>query len=169
MTQLYSVTYMYYSLIGCFISILVGWTVSYFTGSESDLYDQELIHPVARKMANFFPGKKRRYAEKTADTKSNIGSSRNGSLNTCSSVTNMEKKCGSSNLAFVQEVPMEQMEVYRTKLWFFNNLMKMDVCFFTVLRTFLCVSLLERHLWSLIFKVLCFSCGIATMMAPKVC
>ncbi|XP_057651521.1 sodium-coupled monocarboxylate transporter 1 [Diorhabda carinulata] len=64
LTQLYSVTYMYYSLIGCFITILFGWTVSYFTGSESDRYDEELIHPIARKMAKIFPGKKRIYSQK---------------------------------------------------------------------------------------------------------
>ncbi|CAH1375121.1 unnamed protein product [Tenebrio molitor] len=113
LTQLYSVTYMYYSLIGCFISILIGWTVSYFTGSESDLYDQELIHPVARKMANFFPGKKRRYAEKTVEDKT----TRNGSMmNASASATSMDRKIGTANPAFAQDVPMEQMEVYRTKL-----------------------------------------------------
>jgi sodium-coupled monocarboxylate transporter 8/12 len=113
LTQLYSVTYMYYSLIGCFISILIGWTVSYFTGSESDLYDQELIHPVARKMANFFPGKKRRYAEKTVEDKT----TRNGSMmNASASATSMDRKVGTANPAFAQDVPMEQMEVYRTKL-----------------------------------------------------
>ncbi|XP_063925418.1 sodium-coupled monocarboxylate transporter 1 isoform X2 [Zophobas morio] len=111
LTQLYSITYMYYSLIGCFISILVGWTVSYFTGSERDLYDEELIHPIARKMADFFPGKKRRYEEKTLNKMP-----RNGSMIPSASVTNMERKCGSTNLAFTQDVPLEQMEVYRTKL-----------------------------------------------------
>lgn len=55
---------MYYSIIGCFTTILLGWTISYFTGSESDLYDEELIHPLARKMAHFFPGKKRLYYHK---------------------------------------------------------------------------------------------------------
>ncbi|XP_008198466.1 sodium-coupled monocarboxylate transporter 1 isoform X1 [Tribolium castaneum] len=109
LTQLYSVTYMYYSLIGCFISILIGWTVSYFTGSESDLYDQELIHPIARKMANFFPGKKRRYAEKTIKHKTR----RNESMNHSPSATSMDKKSGNANPAFTQDV---QMEVYRTKL-----------------------------------------------------
>lgn len=55
---------MYYAIIGCFTTILIGWTISYFTGSESDLYDEELIHPWARKMAHVFPGKKRLYARK---------------------------------------------------------------------------------------------------------
>lgn len=112
LTQLYSVTYMYYSLIGCFICILIGWTVSYFTGSESDLYDQELIHPIARKMANVFPGKKRRYAEKTIKHKT----PRNGSINHSASATSMDKKSGNANPAFSQDVQMEQMEVYKTKL-----------------------------------------------------
>ncbi|RZC38021.1 sodium-coupled monocarboxylate transporter 1 [Asbolus verrucosus] len=111
LTQLYSVTYMYYSLIGCFISILIGWTVSYFTGSESDLYDQELIHPVARKMANFFPGKKRRYAEKNFEDKTF-----RGSINLSASAASVDKKNGNANLAFAQDIPMEQTEVYKTKL-----------------------------------------------------
>lgn len=105
---------MYYSLIGCFISILIGWTVSYFTGSESDQYDQELIHPIARKMANYFPGKKRQYSEKTLDD--DIKSTRNGSLNMSHSASSMERKNGAINPAFTQEVAIEQTEVYRTKL-----------------------------------------------------
>lgn len=79
LTALYSITYMYYSFVGCIITVLIGWTVSYFTGSESDLYDEELIHPWARKMADFFPGKKRRYASKELLTESKGKMKRNGS------------------------------------------------------------------------------------------
>lgn len=123
LTQLYSVSYMYYSLIGCFITILIGWTVSYFTGSESDLYDQELIHPIARKMANVFPGKKRVYSQKTdvpeernekissvkGDTSSIHSSPSSNALDT--------KKNGTINPIFTYDIPTEPVDgIYKTKL-----------------------------------------------------
>lgn len=120
LTQLYSVTYMYYSFIGCFITILIGWTVSYFTSSESDLYDQTLIHPIARKMANYFPGKKRQYAEE--EDRAAAGEDKGGrTVFPSPSITTLDssgcnKRNGNVNAAFTQDVPMEQMEVYRTKL-----------------------------------------------------
>lgn len=58
-------TYMYYSLVGCFVTISVGWLVSMLTQSEDDIYDEKLLHPLARKIAAIFPGSKRRYADKT--------------------------------------------------------------------------------------------------------
>lgn len=133
LTQLYSITYMYYSLIGCFITILIGWTVSYFTGSESDLYDQELIHPIARKMANFFPGKKRRYAEKSTRHQDDK-ISRNGSVAAAMAISNSSAtihdkangKQGSVNPTFTLEssssqngsgIHLDNMEgTYKTKL-----------------------------------------------------
>lgn len=108
-------TYMYYSFIGCFITVSIGWTISYFTNSESDLYDENLIHPIARKMANLFPGKKRRYTEKTHTP---MDKARNS---TTTSLQAQEKRMGSSNSslnpAFVHDVQVEPMDgVYKTKL-----------------------------------------------------
>lgn len=66
LTQIYSITYMYYSLIGCFITVFLGWIVSYLVGTtESDLYDEHLLHPIARKISKWFPGPPRRFADKT--------------------------------------------------------------------------------------------------------
>lgn len=65
LTAIYSMTYMYYSLVGCFVTISVGWLVSMLTQSEDDIYDEKLLHPLARKIAAIFPGSKRRYADKT--------------------------------------------------------------------------------------------------------
>ncbi|KAJ8865657.1 hypothetical protein PR048_033177 [Dryococelus australis] len=62
LSKLYSITYMYYSLIGCGITLLVGVLVSYITGtSPEDAYDQKLIHPLALKVSEWFPGRPRKY------------------------------------------------------------------------------------------------------------
>lgn len=34
--------------------------------SEDDIYDEKLIHPLARKISNWLPGKKRRYLNSQA-------------------------------------------------------------------------------------------------------
>ncbi|CAH1154191.1 unnamed protein product [Phaedon cochleariae] len=119
LTQLYSITYMYYAFIGTFITILFGWTISYFTSSESDRYDEELIHPIARKMANLFPGKKRIYShkEKVIDEKCE----KNACCNTCdsgsSSTSTPACKKGSINPTFTAEGSDGPIDgVYNTKL-----------------------------------------------------
>lgn len=112
-TQLYSMTYMYYSFVGCFITVLVGWTISYFTESSKDIYDETLVHPIARKMARVFPGKKRRYLEKTRSP----DMPRSSSMKPSASNHNFEKKNGlNGNCNTNHEVPMETLEVYKTKL-----------------------------------------------------
>ncbi|PNF39682.1 hypothetical protein B7P43_G05669 [Cryptotermes secundus] len=64
LTELYSITYMYYSLIGCGITVLLGIIVSYITGtSPEDAYDEKLIHPLAMKISKLFPGPPRRYVQ----------------------------------------------------------------------------------------------------------
>lgn len=62
LTSLYSVTYMYYSLLGSGITVIVGVLVSYIVGTtEEDEYDEKLIHPLALKLSTYFPGPPRRY------------------------------------------------------------------------------------------------------------
>lgn len=61
--QIYSISYMYYSLIGTFITVFVGIVVSYMTASLDDAYDSKLIHPWFLKMSNWFPGKPRYYKD----------------------------------------------------------------------------------------------------------
>lgn len=41
----YSVSYMYYSLLGTVITVVIGYVVSICTQSEDDAYDYNLIHP----------------------------------------------------------------------------------------------------------------------------
>ncbi|XP_075224836.1 sodium-coupled monocarboxylate transporter 1 isoform X2 [Lycorma delicatula] len=61
LTSLYMITYMYYSFLGTTITVVLGVIISYFTSSEDDIYDEKLIHPIARKVSNWLPGKKRKY------------------------------------------------------------------------------------------------------------
>lgn len=118
-------TYMYYSFIGCFVTIVVGWTISYFTGKPSDLYDEELIHPWARKLAHLFPGKKRLYSHKEV---SEIEEERNEKINgtkfdssvivhPSTSSSNDGKKYGTLNPTFSPEVSEEPVDgIFKTKL-----------------------------------------------------
>ncbi|XP_076265749.1 sodium-coupled monocarboxylate transporter 1 [Rhynchophorus ferrugineus] len=135
LTALYSITYMYYACFGCIITVFVGWAVSYFTGSESDMYDEELIHPWARKMSDFFPGKKRRYASKIDKETSNRKVNRtdssmtNGSPSSSSTIQNQtgskadletsenNLKNGTVNAGYSHDMPMEEVNgTYKTKL-----------------------------------------------------
>ncbi|ENN80491.1 hypothetical protein YQE_03095, partial [Dendroctonus ponderosae] len=128
LTALYSITYMYYSFLGCIITVLVGWTVSYFTASESDLYDEELIHPWARKMADYFPGKKRQYVSKREDstrkmkrsgsTAANLATSSNSSQLANSTKQDEDNvKSGTVNAGYSPDMPMEEVNgTYKTKL-----------------------------------------------------
>ncbi|CAG9838294.1 unnamed protein product [Diabrotica balteata] len=49
---LYSVTYMYYTCIGCLVTVLFGSLVSYITKSKLDKCDEDLIHPMIWKIKN---------------------------------------------------------------------------------------------------------------------
>ncbi|XP_061502420.1 sodium-coupled monocarboxylate transporter 1 isoform X1 [Anopheles gambiae] len=59
--NIYSVSYMYYSLIGTFLTVAVGALVSVLTSHADDAYDRKLLHPVAYYCSKLFPGKERRY------------------------------------------------------------------------------------------------------------
>uniref|UniRef100_A0A2M4A1K2 Putative sodium/solute symporter n=2 Tax=Anopheles triannulatus TaxID=58253 RepID=A0A2M4A1K2_9DIPT len=59
--SLYSVSYMYYSLIGTFLTVAIGALVSVLTTHDDDAYDRKLLHPVAYHCSRWFPGKERRY------------------------------------------------------------------------------------------------------------
>ncbi|XP_066143766.1 sodium-coupled monocarboxylate transporter 1 [Euwallacea fornicatus] len=127
LTALYSITYMYYSILGCIITVLVGWTVSFFTASEADQYDEELIHPWARKMAHWFPGKKRQYVSKALIEEPKGKMKRNSSVASSSTATHskqdleVEKKSdvtnGTVNAGYSPDMPMEEVNgTYKTKL-----------------------------------------------------
>lgn len=63
---LYSITYMYYALIGSMTTVVVGIIVSLLTADpEADMYEEHLLHPLAVKMSRYFPGRMRLYASST--------------------------------------------------------------------------------------------------------
>ncbi|XP_073818460.1 sodium/iodide cotransporter [Musca autumnalis] len=43
--HMYSISYMYYSLIGTALTVLIGYIVSYLTQDPKDAYDAKLLHP----------------------------------------------------------------------------------------------------------------------------
>lgn len=85
---LYSITYMYYALIGSLTTVVVGIIVSLMTADpKADMYEPHLLHPMARKIANLFPGKRAFYdsssdrnkTESTNDTVISITTTPSGS------------------------------------------------------------------------------------------
>ncbi|XP_021713419.1 sodium-coupled monocarboxylate transporter 1 isoform X1 [Aedes aegypti] len=58
---LYSISYMYYSLIGTFLTVIIGTLVSYLTRHRDDAYDHKLLHPAVYRLSRMLPGKTRRY------------------------------------------------------------------------------------------------------------
>ncbi|KZC11124.1 PREDICTED: sodium-coupled monocarboxylate transporter 1 [Dufourea novaeangliae] len=63
---LYSISYMYYAFIGSMTTVIVGIVVSLITAdTETDMYEEHLLHPLAVKMSTFFPGRRRLYASST--------------------------------------------------------------------------------------------------------
>ncbi|CAH1111191.1 unnamed protein product [Psylliodes chrysocephalus] len=64
--SLYSITYMYYTCIGCFVTVFFGSLVSYFTRSDTDKCSEDLIHPWIWKLA-YFLNRKGSYDMKDGD------------------------------------------------------------------------------------------------------
>lgn len=106
LNAIYSVSYMYYAFIGSLTTVLVGVIVSLLTADpENDKYEEHLLHPMARKMAGFFPGKRRLYSSSTR--LGNKNDATNGTNETLSSVTcvadNIEKTISRTNQGFVDD------------------------------------------------------------------
>ncbi|XP_054000061.1 sodium-coupled monocarboxylate transporter 2 [Hylaeus anthracinus] len=78
---LYSISYMYYALIGSMSTVIVGIIVSLITADpKGDMYEEHLLHPLAVKMSRYFPGRRRLYASSTR-----LRNERNGANATSSS------------------------------------------------------------------------------------
>ncbi|EEB10804.1 sodium/iodide cotransporter, putative [Pediculus humanus corporis] len=71
--HLFGITYMYYSVIGTLTCVLFGVVISALTGGSNyaEDYDEKLIHPIARKINNFFTGKFKKYDVTNPGDKSN--------------------------------------------------------------------------------------------------
>lgn len=53
---LFGMTYMYYAVLGTFVTIIVGIIVSYFTASDEDNFDENLMHPSVVKLRHWYNG-----------------------------------------------------------------------------------------------------------------
>ncbi|XP_049317937.1 sodium-coupled monocarboxylate transporter 1 [Bactrocera dorsalis] len=58
METFYSISYMYYSLLGAVITVGVGVIISYLTRDPKDAYDAKLLHPMVLRWCERFPGDK---------------------------------------------------------------------------------------------------------------
>ncbi|XP_053619657.1 sodium-coupled monocarboxylate transporter 1 [Plodia interpunctella] len=71
--QFYSISYMWYSVIGTLTCVTIGIIIGYITGNESDAYDENLLHPIVARIARKMPGPKRKFTnekpEKIPDEK----------------------------------------------------------------------------------------------------
>ncbi|XP_032523465.2 sodium-coupled monocarboxylate transporter 2 [Danaus plexippus] len=59
--RMYSVSYMWYAVIGTVTCIILGVTIGLLTASESDAFDEKLLHPLVAKITRKMPGKKRTF------------------------------------------------------------------------------------------------------------
>lgn len=65
----YAVSYMWYAVIGTIVCVTVGIIIGLITGSEKDMFDEKLLHPLIVKLYRILPGKKRTFT--TADKPTN--------------------------------------------------------------------------------------------------
>ncbi|XP_026333745.1 sodium-coupled monocarboxylate transporter 1-like [Hyposmocoma kahamanoa] len=75
---MYSISYMWYAVIGTISCVIIGNLIGALTASEKDAFDKQLLHPLAARIASKLPGRKRTYtvekkepskdSEKTEDT-----------------------------------------------------------------------------------------------------
>ncbi|KAF7993765.1 hypothetical protein HCN44_010360 [Aphidius gifuensis] len=95
---IYSITYMYYALIGSLTTVLVGIFVSLLTADEKkDIYEQHLLHPLAVKISKWFPGKPRLFSEtrKLSDENENVNPASKTSVNGAEHISIGKTKQGS--------------------------------------------------------------------------
>lgn len=72
---MYSISYMWYAVIGTITCITVGVVIGFLTSSDSDKFDEKLLHPLIAKLSRKMPGKCRTFtsqAEKEAKTEETI-------------------------------------------------------------------------------------------------
>ncbi|XP_046383633.1 sodium-dependent multivitamin transporter [Ischnura elegans] len=63
LTYLYAMSFMYYTLFGCAVTMVVGLAVSLLTGStEEDSFEERMVHPAVVKLTRWLPGRPRVYA-----------------------------------------------------------------------------------------------------------
>ncbi|XP_071441043.1 sodium-coupled monocarboxylate transporter 2 [Hetaerina americana] len=76
LTWLYAMSFMYYNLFGCTVTVVVGLAVSLLTGnSEGDAFEERMVHPAVVKLTKWLPGKPRVYAAFESTLKSKAAAS----------------------------------------------------------------------------------------------
>lgn len=73
--NVFSISYMYYSLFGTIITVVVGIVVSLLTRSKADAYDSKYIHPCVYRMSKWFPGYEKLFSNEDSNETSNIKTS----------------------------------------------------------------------------------------------
>ncbi|XP_037950666.1 sodium/iodide cotransporter [Teleopsis dalmanni] len=77
----YSISYMYYSLIGTAITVFVGFIISYLTQSPDDAYDSNLLHPLVFKLSQRFSGKKPYYVKEVDSDLTSVTNGKGAKIN----------------------------------------------------------------------------------------
>ncbi|XP_045780748.1 sodium-coupled monocarboxylate transporter 1 isoform X2 [Maniola jurtina] len=70
--RMYSVSYMWYAVIGTLTCVVVGVVVGALTAHDDDAFDERLLHPLAARLARRLPGKARTFTcreDKTPEEK----------------------------------------------------------------------------------------------------
>ncbi|CAG4961504.1 unnamed protein product [Parnassius apollo] len=71
--KMYSISYMWYAVIGTLTCVTIGTIIGLLTGSEKDSFDEKLLHPMVAKIYRKLPGRKRTFTsnvnEKTPEEK----------------------------------------------------------------------------------------------------
>lgn len=71
--KMYSVSYMWYAVIGTMTCIFFGVVIGLITANEKDAFDERLLHPLVARIARKLPGRKRTFTsdacEKTSEEK----------------------------------------------------------------------------------------------------
>ncbi|CAG4970685.1 unnamed protein product [Colias eurytheme] len=71
--KVYSISYMWYAVIGTLVCVFCGIVIGYITGTDEDNFDERLIHPLVAKIARKMPGRQRTFTtverEKTSEEK----------------------------------------------------------------------------------------------------
>uniref|UniRef100_A0A1L8DES3 Putative sodium/solute symporter n=1 Tax=Nyssomyia neivai TaxID=330878 RepID=A0A1L8DES3_9DIPT len=68
----YSVSFMYYAVIGTLVTIIFGIIVSWITASKEDIYDSKLLFKPAFKLSQLMPGKPREFKKQVVQSDSKL-------------------------------------------------------------------------------------------------
>lgn len=69
---MFAITYMYYSVLGTVITIVVGVLVSWTTRSDEDKYEAKLLHPYVTRLARYMNVSLKGSAGSSSDCTSNV-------------------------------------------------------------------------------------------------